>query len=148
MRALPLKGSFPLASIEGGRHVFHFRRQSNYTFPHLFVRGSGNAFHRRRHVRLTCAGTCGAHMTVSFPNPARSYDEAKQRIRFLGHDGMFEVKFFMNIEALALGRPFRDLSEADYLKAFDAMRAKILKVAERLYKSRGGNAVNLELSDF
>jgi len=87
-------------------------------------------------------------MTVSFPNAARSYDGAKQRIRFLGHDGMFEVKFFLNIEALGLGRPFRDLSEADYLKAFDAMRAKILKVAERLYKSRGGSAVNLELADF
>ncbi|OJF94491.1 DUF1488 domain-containing protein [Pararhizobium antarcticum] len=87
-------------------------------------------------------------MTVSFPNAARSYDETKQRIRFLGHDGMFEVKFFLNIEALGLDRPVRDLSEADYLKAFDAMRAKILKVAERLYKSRGGNAVNLESSDF
>ena len=39
-------------------------------------------------------------MTLTFPNRSRSYDEAGQRIRFLGHDGMFEVPFAIEIEAL------------------------------------------------
>ncbi|WP_159593564.1 DUF1488 family protein [Chelativorans xinjiangense] len=28
-------------------------------------------------------------MTLTFPNRSRSYDEAEQRVRFIGHDDMF-----------------------------------------------------------
>ena len=38
-------------------------------------------------------------MTLNFPNPTRSYDEKRKAVRFVGHDGMFEVPFF--IEAAA-----------------------------------------------
>ena len=34
-------------------------------------------------------------IALSFPNCARSCDEARARIRFLGHDGMFEVRFYV-----------------------------------------------------
>lgn len=32
-------------------------------------------------------------MSLSFPNQSRSYEEAGKRIRFIGHDGMFEIPF-------------------------------------------------------
>lgn len=37
-------------------------------------------------------------MTIAFPNSARSYDETARRIRLLGDDGMFEIRFFVDIE--------------------------------------------------
>ena len=40
-------------------------------------------------------------MALTFPNRSRSYDDVGQHIRFLGHDGMFEIPFLIEIEALA-----------------------------------------------
>ena len=34
-----------------------------------------------------------ATMTLGFPNPSRSFDEVRNAVRFIGHDGMFEVPF-------------------------------------------------------
>ncbi|MCA1492154.1 DUF1488 domain-containing protein [Ensifer sp. NBAIM29] len=64
-------------------------------------------------------------MTLSFPNPSRSFDEKRNAVRFLGHDGMFEVRFFVEAGALAiagaeLGRS--EASESKLLSAFDALR--------------------------
>ena len=42
---------------------------------------------------------------ADFSNRSRSYDEAAQHIRFLGHDGMFEIPFLIEIEALANTTP-------------------------------------------
>ncbi|TIX53614.1 MAG: DUF1488 domain-containing protein, partial [Mesorhizobium sp.] len=44
-------------------------------------------------------------MTLNFPNRSRSYDAAAKRIRFVGHDGMFEVPFFVEIAALSAASP-------------------------------------------
>ena len=41
-------------------------------------------------------------MAIAFPNRARSYDENARRIRFLGHDGMFEIRFSLDIDVLTL----------------------------------------------
>lgn len=87
-------------------------------------------------------------MSIAFPNAARSYDETKQRVRFLGHDGMFEVKFFVAVEALVADRQQRNVSEREYLAAFDSMRAKILEVAKRVYSSRRKDTVMLNTTDF
>ena len=43
-------------------------------------------------------------MTLAFPNTARSFDEVRKAVRFFGHDGMFEIRFFVEAEALAKGR--------------------------------------------
>lgn len=43
-------------------------------------------------------------MTLDFPNPSRSFDEARNAVRFIGHDGMFEVPFFIEAAALASAR--------------------------------------------
>jgi hypothetical protein len=71
-------------------------------------------------------------MTLDFPNRSRSFDEARNAVRFTGYDGMFEVPFFVEAAALANqgGRPDRiRASEAEYLAAFDAARGSIYDVA-------------------
>ncbi|MCT7375551.1 DUF1488 domain-containing protein [Chelativorans salis] len=83
-------------------------------------------------------------MTLSFPNRSRSYDEAGQRVRFTGHDGMFEVPFFVETNAL---RPAA-ASEAHYLAAFDAARATIHDVAREIYGNTRRSVYVLTAADF
>lgn len=61
-------------------------------------------------------------VTLDFPNPSRSFDEVRNAVRFIGHDGMFEVRFFIEADALAgtrarTGRT--EVTEAACLAAFD-----------------------------
>ena len=71
-------------------------------------------------------------MTLAFPNPSRSFDEARNAVRFIGHDGMFEVPFLVEVGALTKsGRT--ELSEAACLTAFDAVRDSIHDVAREAY---------------
>ena len=71
-------------------------------------------------------------MALTFPNTSRSYDETARRVRFLGHDGMFEVKFFLEISALSK-IVSRAPSEADCLAAFDAARSSVQDIARKAY---------------
>ena len=71
-------------------------------------------------------------MALTFPNTSRSYDETARRVRFLGHDGMFEVKFFVEIGALPK-IVSRAPSEADCLAAFDAARSSVHDIARKAY---------------
>ncbi len=87
-------------------------------------------------------------MAIAFPNRARSYDETARRIRFLGHDGMFEIRFSLDIDVLTNGPAPAATSECDYLAAFDGLRTKIIDVAERVYGSKRENLIVLKLSDF
>ncbi|WP_157020365.1 DUF1488 family protein [Mesorhizobium xinjiangense] len=41
-------------------------------------------------------------MTLEFPNRSRSFDDVRNAVRFIGHDGMFEVPFFVEAAALTL----------------------------------------------
>ena len=50
------------------------------------LRASGRSSRRGSDRRLPITA-------LTFPNRSRSYDEAGQRIRFIGHDGMFEIAF-------------------------------------------------------
>ena len=86
-------------------------------------------------------------MGLAFPNAARSYDDSKHRIRFLGHDGMFEVKFFVDADAVLRGFPDRAATERDFLEAFDRMLAKIQSVAQRLYKANARASITISRSD-
>ncbi|GLS29380.1 Protein of unknown function [Mesorhizobium albiziae] len=85
-------------------------------------------------------------MTLTFPNRSRSYDEAGQHIRFLGYDGMFEIPFRVEIEALP--NPNRATAEAGYLAAFDAARDSILDVARKAYSRGRKNLCVLTSADF
>jgi hypothetical protein len=78
-------------------------------------------------------------VTLEFPNPSRSFDEERNAVRFVGHDGMFEVPFFIEADALTpSGSKGGGLDEVEIasLMAFDAARRSVYDVARKLY-SRG-----------
>lgn len=83
-------------------------------------------------------------MTLTFPNRSRSYDETGHRVRFIGHDGMFEVPFFVETDALSTAAA----GEAHYLAAFDAARAKIHDVAREIYGNARKTVYVLTAADF
>ena len=88
-------------------------------------------------------------MSVAFPNRSRSYDPTERRIRFLGYDGVFEVRFFIGLDALAKTAAARVSSETDALAAFDRMRRQILETAEKAYlRGKRNNICVLAPSDF
>lgn len=74
--------------------------------------------------------------TVDFPNQSRSFDEARDAVRFTGYDGMFEVRFFVEAEALALPHPEPDdpdARESACLSAFDTLRTSIYDAARKVH---------------
>ncbi len=87
-------------------------------------------------------------MTLTFPNRSRSYDEAGQRVRFIGHDGMFEIPFGVELDALATAKSAAPTAEAGYLAAFDSARDKIHAVAQKAYSHGRKNVYLLTRSDF
>lgn len=68
-------------------------------------------------------------MTLTFPNPARRFDDARNAVDFNGYDGLFEIRFL--VEADAIAKP--GASVAHCLSAFDASRAAIHEAARRAY---------------
>ncbi|AMM86745.1 DUF1488 domain-containing protein [Martelella sp. AD-3] len=82
-------------------------------------------------------------MALEFPNQSRSYDNNGKRVRFTGHDGMFEVMFFARADAL---RNPAD-GEEPYLAAFDAAREKIYDAARRIYLKGRKAVYTLTASD-
>jgi hypothetical protein len=87
-------------------------------------------------------------MALTFPNRSRSYDEAGQHIRFLGYDGMFEIPFLIEVEALTDTIGAAATAEAGYLAAFDAARDSILDVARKAYSRGRKNLFVLTSADF
>jgi hypothetical protein len=87
-------------------------------------------------------------VTLSFPNPSRSYDESRRRVRFLGHDGMMQIRFFLPVEILAHDLSSRTPSETDYLVAFDGMRKRIFEIARKAYEAKRRDMIELEPSSF
>jgi hypothetical protein len=83
-------------------------------------------------------------MTLEFPNRSRSFDDARNAVRFIGHDGMFEVPFFVQVDALATAIA----SETNYLAAFDATRTTIHDVARQIYASARRTVYVLTAADF
>jgi hypothetical protein len=91
------------------------------------------------------------NVKLDFPNPSRSFDDVRNAVRFIGHDGMFEVRFFVQASALAqsdakLGR--MPVSEDDYLCAFDALRPAIHDVAREAYSQGRRDPYILTAADF
>ncbi|MFC3206091.1 DUF1488 family protein [Aquamicrobium soli] len=79
-------------------------------------------------------------MTLAFPNPSRSFDDVRNGVRFIGHDGMFQVSFLVESDALIRsGGRFcePEALEAKCLAAFDIARPEIHRAAKKAYaKSR------------
>lgn len=84
---------------------------------------------------------------LPFPNRSRSYDEARKAIRFLAHDGMFEIPFFIESAALLKSTSPRS-TEAACLFAFDRARSLIEEVAQSVYSSGHRPVYILTRNDF
>ena len=84
-------------------------------------------------------------MTLNFPNRSRSFDQARNAVRFLGYNGMFEVPFLIQAEALG-SMASSKMTEADCLAAFDAARNAIYDVARKAYAR--GRGTTLTPADF
>jgi hypothetical protein len=81
-------------------------------------------------------------MILGFPNRSRSFDKARNAVRFSGYDGMLEVSFFVEAAALIratdkFGKPMT--TEAECLAGFDSARDAIQRAAAKAYsKGRRG----------
>jgi hypothetical protein len=89
-------------------------------------------------------------MKLNFPNPSRSFDATRSRVLFWGYDSAIEVSFFVEADALKKLCPEMSNAEAGFLKAFDAARNRIHKVADRVYVRgrKGSFAYILAAEDF
>ena len=91
-------------------------------------------------------------MKLSFPNPSRSYDDVKNRVRFWGYDSTIEISFFVEADALQRLCPEISGAEKEFLKAFDSVLKQIHKAANKAYieggKGKGSYAYVLAASDF
>lgn len=86
-------------------------------------------------------------MTLAFPNPSRSFDEARNAIHFVGHDGMFQVHFFVDAHAFTASGKC-PLTEPESLTAFDAARGSIHDVARKAYSRGRRDSYTLTATDF
>ncbi|WP_425106532.1 DUF1488 family protein [Ancylobacter sp.] len=76
-------------------------------------------------------------MTLAFPNYSRSFDKARNAVRFTGHDGIFEVPFLIEICALgasATAAHLTELEEDAFLSAFDRRRSAVHAAAAKAYE--------------
>lgn len=87
-------------------------------------------------------------MAIAFPNPSRSFDAARQRIRFSGYDGAMEILFFIEGAALMEMDKSDRADEAALLRSFDHNRERICEIAARLYGRRRQDAYTLAGADF
>jgi hypothetical protein len=70
-------------------------------------------------IGLEGSQTSVSIMTLAFPNPSRSFDEARNAVLFFGHDGVSEIRFFVEAGALArsgTALPMSGMSEAKCLQ--------------------------------
>lgn len=82
-------------------------------------------------------------MTLSFPNASRHFDEKQNAVCFVGHDGMFEVRFFVDADALA--KPGASVEQC--LGAFEAARAAIYGAASKAYARSRRSGYRLSAAD-
>ena len=89
-------------------------------------------------------------MSLSFPNPSRSFDASSSRVLFWGYDSAIEVSFFVEANALKRLCPEMSGAETAFLKAFDAARKRIHEVADKVYVHgrKGSYAYILAADDF
>lgn len=87
---------------------------------------------------------------VSFPNKSRSFDAARNRVRFWGYVSAMEISFFVEEDALRKLNPETEDTEEAYLKAFDGAQERIWDVANMVYVrgKKGAYVHTLAAKDF
>jgi hypothetical protein len=87
-------------------------------------------------------------MTLNFPNPTRSFDEKRNAVGFVGHVGVFEIRFFVEASALGGdGSPAGEKSEATCLSTFDRLRTNIYDAARVAYSHKRLASYTLSAAD-
>jgi hypothetical protein len=86
-------------------------------------------------------------MTLSFPNPSRSFDATRNCVCFWGYDKSIEVTFYLDVSALQKLSPEVSGLEADCLKAFDTASSQIHKVAAKIHRKRGRSVYSHKLTE-
>jgi Protein of unknown function (DUF1488) len=99
-------------------------------------------------MRATWRLRYGTPMTLSFPNPSRSFDATRGAVRFWGHDGAMEASFFVSADALKRLAPDTGRDAAGCLAAFDAHRESVLAAAAKVYARGRKGSYDLIDSDF
>ena len=69
-------------------------------------------------------------MTISFPNPSRSYDATRQAVRFWGYDRSMESSFIVKADVLKHIQPDLRFDPVELLRAFDIHRERIYAIAD------------------
>jgi hypothetical protein len=89
-------------------------------------------------------------MTLSFPNPNRSFDPDSKRILFWGYDNIMEISFYLETEALDRFNSEKTKTESGFLQIFDEIRNQIYEVANNVYTrvGKGNRAYVLSPKDF
>lgn len=87
-------------------------------------------------------------MTLRFPNPSRSYDPERRRIRFWAHDSAMEIPLFVKESALLRLAPDTTTDELAMLATFDANRAHIHDVANKIHSYSRQSFHILDATDF
>lgn len=80
-------------------------------------------------------------MTLSFPNPSRSFDLSRNAISFVGYDNLAVITFYLDAGALGPLNEGAD-SKDKFLSAFDRQKELIHNAARRVY-SRGKSSFYL-----
>lgn len=83
-------------------------------------------------------------MTLSFANPTRTYDERRDVIRFVGHDGLKQIVFHLSVGLFDQGGSDTNQREQGYLMAFDRAHTQILDIACAIYKKNKRSLVELD----
>ncbi|MCD2175136.1 DUF1488 family protein [Rhizobium sp. C4] len=83
-------------------------------------------------------------MTLSFANPTRTYDERRDAIRFVGHDGLKQIVFLLSVGLFDQGGSDTNPREQGYLMAFDRAHSRILDIARGLYQKNKRSMVELD----
>lgn len=87
-------------------------------------------------------------MTLTFPNPSRSFDATRDAVRFWGYDSAIECSFFVTRNALERLVPRLLPEEAALLAAFDGNREQICRAATRVYSRGQRGSYELDASAF
>ena len=86
-------------------------------------------------------------MTISFPNPSRSYDATRQAVRFWGYDRSMESSFIIKADALKHIQPDLRFDPVELLRAFDIHREHIYAIAAKVYSRGGKGYYELNVAD-
>ena len=86
-------------------------------------------------------------MSIEFPNPSRSYDETRHRVRFSGYDGTREILMFIEEAAIRHLDSGIGHKEGAILQAFDRHRKRIYEAAAAAYRRRRDSTCTLNTAD-